>query len=147
MSFELLYTSAPAGLKPGTRGFTTVLCTAGIPPNVAQRLETLSGYRHVFSTQDPRDSENPVCYSHLRVPVAGRPTSVLSRIAAYGVDYSGRTNKIAHHVVLESEELVEAGPAWLLRQPHVLRHEWDRSNQVIPRGPVIPVGKSRLQIC
>lgn len=88
MSFELLYTSAPSGLKPGTRGFTTVLCTEGIPPNVVQRLETLSGYRHVFSAQDTRATENPVCYSHLRVPIAGKPTSVLSRIAAYGVDYS-----------------------------------------------------------
>lgn len=147
MSFELLYTSAPAGLKPGTRGFTTVQCTDGIPSNVALRLETLSGYRHLFPPSDPRASENPVCYSHLRVPIAGKPTSVVSRIADYGADYSGRTNKIAHHVVLEPSELTEAGPGWLVRQKNFLRDAWDGTTRLLPAGPVIPSGNSALRVC
>jgi hypothetical protein len=147
MSFELLYTSAPAGLKPGTRGFTTVQCTDGIPSNVALRLETLSGYRHLFPPSDPRASENPVCYSHLRVPIAGKPTSVISRIADYGADYSGRTNKIAHHVVLEPSELTEAGPGWLTRQKNFLRDAWDGTTRLLPAGPVIPSGSLALRVC
>jgi hypothetical protein len=147
MSFELLYTSAPAGLKPGTRGFTTVQCTDGIPSNVALRLETLSGYRHLFPPSDRRASENPVCYSHLRVPIAGKPTSVISRVGDYGVDYSGRTNKVAHHVVLEPIELNEAGPGWLIRQKSFLRDSWDGTTRLLPAGPAIPSGSSPLRIC
>jgi hypothetical protein len=40
--------------------------------------------------------------------------SVLSRIAFSGADYSGRTNKIAHHFLLEHGEQSPNGPAWML---------------------------------
>ncbi len=44
-----LYTSAPQGLKQGSRGFCTVLSTVGMPQSIlAQRLENLSGYRNVI---------------------------------------------------------------------------------------------------
>ncbi len=59
MSVELLYTSAPQGLKQGSRGFSTVVCTNGLPVNLANRLESLSGYRHVFPPNSPQASSNP----------------------------------------------------------------------------------------
>ncbi|WP_372717167.1 hypothetical protein [Novipirellula sp.] len=147
MSLELLYTSAPSGLRQGSRGFCTVLSTAGMPVNVATRLETLSGYRHVFSPSDSRTHENPICYSHLRVKVAGKSSSVLSRIAAYGVDYSGRTNKLAHHVVVEPHEQSPAGPAWVLTQRMMMREQWDGKNQTPPAGPTIPLQNQAASIC
>ena len=36
--------------------------------------------------------------------------NVLSRIGPAGLDYSGRPNKYAHHVVLEGAERPEAAP-------------------------------------
>lgn len=54
MTIELLYTSAAQGLKQGSRGFCTVVCTAGLPINLAQRLEALSGYRHRYQPGDHR---------------------------------------------------------------------------------------------
>jgi len=147
MSFELLYTSAPSGLKQGSRGFSTVLCTQGAPSSITSRLETLSGFRHVFPPGDPRASLNPITWSHVRISVGGRSQSVLSRIAAYGVDYSGRTNKLAHHLVLETGELPEAGPAWLLAQPGFMRSEWDGRTVAVPTGPSIPRGEQTPGIC
>ena len=49
---------------------------------------------------------------------------MLSRIAAAGLDYTQRANKLAHHVALEAGELVPAGPAALLTAPGVMTAEW-----------------------
>ena len=147
MSQELLYTSAPTGLKSGSRGFATVLCTAGMASNISTRLETLSGYRHVFSPQDPQASLNPVSWSHLRLTINGQPTSILSRIAAYGVDYSGRTNKLAHHVVPTPAELAKAGPAWMLLQSSWVRSDWDGNCQTPASGPALPSGNQPVEVC
>lgn len=81
MSVELLYTSAVQGLKQGSRGFCTVLSTTGMPLNLANRLESLSAYRHVFPPNSPDAAQNPVNYSHIRITVGGRPLSILSRIS------------------------------------------------------------------
>ena len=147
MSVELLYTSAPSGLKQGSRGFCTVVSTAGTPVNLATRLESLSGYRQLFPTDSPQADQNPVAHSHLRFKMAGNVTSVLSRIAAYGADYSGRTNKIAYHLVVESEEQPAAGPAWLLMQPGIMQTDWDGQCKTPANGPIIPVGNQPVGRC
>ena len=108
MSQELIYTSAPRGLKPGSQGFCTVVSTTGIATSLIQRLEALSGYRHVYSPQDPNARLNPVLCSHLLLDVGGRPYHVLSRICDAGLDYTQRNNKFAHHVVLDRSELARA---------------------------------------
>jgi hypothetical protein len=147
MSSELLYTSAPQGLKAGSRGFTTVLCTAGMPPNLADKLESFSGYKHVYSPQDPLADQNPVRYAYLRPSIGGRTVAVLSRLAAYGVDYSGRSNKIAHHIVLEPSERPSAGPAWLLNQSNLWKTTWDGTCKTLQAGPRIPNGNLPPGVC
>ncbi len=147
MSAELLYTSAPQGLKPGSRGFSTVMHTAGLPSNMASRLESLSGYRHVFAPNHPQASSNPVCYSHLKFVVGSKQVSILSRIADYGIDYTQRTNKLAHHVVLESTELPAAGPAWLISQPGFMRNNWNGTCQILPAGPNVPRADASAAVC
>ncbi|WP_203329156.1 GAP1-N2 domain-containing protein [Candidatus Laterigemmans baculatus] len=147
MSVELLYTSAPRGLRQGSRGFCTVLSTAGMPLNLANRLESLSGYRQLFPPQHPQASENPVAYSHFRISLSGQSLSVLSRVGDYGTDYSGRTNKIAHHVVVDAAEAPAAGPAWLLRHSGVMRSNWDGNCETPATGPAIPQGDQQPAIC
>src|SRR3954463_12353575 len=105
MTQEICYTSAPRGLRPGSRGFCTVLSSAGMAKNLADRLEALSGYRHVFAANDPQAHLNPVVHSHLRINVGGAAYHILSRICAAGLDYTQRSNKFAHHVVLDLKEL------------------------------------------
>ena len=147
MSVELLYTSAAQGLKQGSRGFCTVVSTAGMPLNLATRLESLSAYRHVFAPGHPDAAQNPVSFSHLRLNVGGRPLSILSRISDYGVDYSQRTNKLAHHVVLEGADLVPAGPAWVMSQPGVMRSQWDGQCSTPGSGPAIPATNQSPRVC
>ena len=146
MSLELLYTSAASGLKQGSRGFCTVVSTSGMPSNLAQRMETLSGYRHVYSPQDPKSKDNPVNYSHVQAKVGGKLTSILSRVTAYGADYSGRTNKLAHHIALEASEHAPAGPSWIMQQP-LMRESWDGNNLMLPTGPAIPSKNQPARVC
>lgn len=147
MSIELLYTSAPKGLKRGSRGFCTVLSTMRTPINLTSRLEALSGYRQIYPPESPQASLNPVAYSHLRIVVAGQTHSVLSRVAAYGSDYTGRTNKIAHHVVPGVDEYGIAGPAWVMMQPSVMRTIWSGQCETPERGPIIPKGDQQSGAC
>jgi hypothetical protein len=146
MNAELLYTSAPQGLKQGSRGFCTVLSTVGMPLNLATKLESLSGYRHLYPSGTPDASKNPVGFSHLRFTVGGRPISVISRISDYGLDYSQRTNKLAHHIVVDAP-MPSCGPAALLAEPGVMRNHWDGQCVNIPSPPALPDLSTEPQIC
>lgn len=147
MTQELWHTSAPRGLKPGTRGFCTVVSTQGIPVNLAERLELLSGYRHLEAPRPDGSDANPVAWNHVRLVVGGRRLHVLSRIASAGLDYSGRSNKFAHHVVLEPAELPAAGPAWLLAQPGFMETGWDGQLRLLPQGRSVPQGDMEPAVC
>ncbi|MCH8830238.1 MAG: hypothetical protein IID45_11740, partial [Planctomycetes bacterium] len=134
MSQEILYTSAPAGLKRGSQGFCTVVSTTGMAVNLAQQLEMLSGYRQAFPLNDSRAKLNPVNYSHLILQVGGRRFDVLSRIADAGLDYTQRNNKLAHHVAMEELERVAAGPAAVLASPGFCETSWDGEPRKLAAG-------------
>ncbi|HRA89041.1 MAG TPA: hypothetical protein PK992_13245, partial [Planctomycetaceae bacterium] len=137
---EIIYTSAPKGLKAGSRGFCTVVSTAGMAVNTAERLESMSGYRHAFPMQDPKAPLNPVNYSHVTLRIGGRNVHVISRVADAGQDYSGRTNKLAHHLVIDDVSQFTAGPARLMTQSGVLVSQWDGNTRNIPpRNLPIPL--------
>lgn len=131
MSQELLYTSAPSGLNPTDQGFCTVVCTQGMPRNLKEFLESLSGYRQ--ADKPP----HPVNYSHVVHSMAGKKYSVLSRVSDYEKDYSGRTNKLAHHVAFAMDELPPSGPAALLGTS-LFKTTWDKQTRWEPSGPVAP---------
>lgn len=128
---ELIFTSARRGLQLGKSGFCTVASTAGMAENVARLLESLSGYRHLFPPGTPEAAANPVNFSHLISRVGGKDLHIFSRVADAGLDYSGRSNKLAHHIACDSSELPPGGPAALLRsQPFETR--WDREAERLP---------------
>ncbi|MEO2033064.1 MAG: hypothetical protein ABGZ35_13360, partial [Planctomycetaceae bacterium] len=139
---EIIYTSAAKGLKQGSRGFCTVVSTAGMGANMAERLESMSGYRHAFPLNDPKAVLNPVNYSHVTTRMAGRKLNVISRVADAGQDYSGRTNKLAHHIVVDDVFSLVAGPARVLGDTTSIVSAWDgnvttRPARTLP-GPQIP---------
>lgn len=118
MALELIYTSAVRGLRAGTSGFCTVAMTKGLPPALVPRLEALGGYR-------PGPSGNgPNAYCFWRVETATGIAHVLSIVGPAPPDHTARSNKIATYLVLAPDELVPAGPAWLLLQPALLRNSW-----------------------
>jgi hypothetical protein len=116
VSRQLIYTSAPEGLKRGSSGFCTVAADGGMSPPLMTKLELLSGYEFRYNLSDPNSDQNPVSFCHTRIDLGGRTAHVLSRVAFCGADYSGRTNKIAHHFLLEDGELLPCGPAEMIRR-------------------------------
>ena len=147
MSQELVYTSAPKGLRPGSKGFCTVAMTAGMSAAWVDRLEPLSAYRAIFPLGDPKSDFNPVNFSHWRINVAGKTKSVLSYVAFAGADYTGRSNKLAHHIVLEATEQTAGGPAWLMLKPGLIRTHWTGEPQQFPSGPILPAGDGNRGNC
>jgi len=125
MAWELYYTSAPRGLRPGSRGFCTVARTEGMPLAMVDRLESLSGYQPAGMHATSATLNLPPLLAHWRLPTLGRPRSVLSRVAMGGSDYSGRLNKLAYHLMLETSEQASAGPAWMLAQPGIMKTAWE----------------------
>lgn len=138
MTQELFYTSAPRGLQPGSTGFCTVAETRALSPLLRERLEDLSGYREMFPPHDARAGQNPVAWSHSRFTIQGKSVSVLSRVGAAGVDHSQRTNKFAHHVVIDAQEQNQAGPAALLARPGFMDIVWDGKVRTLPAGRPVP---------
>lgn len=147
MSHQLWYTSAERGLAAGTRGFCTVKATHGIPRPLAQKLESLSGYTHLFPPHDKGNPANPVAYHFVCVYQGGKKWYVLSRVCDAGLDYSGRSNKFAHHVVLDQHELPPAGPAWLMGQPGFFDKTWDGVVGVVDSRKSIPQSDSPPRPC
>src|SRR5688500_8496997 len=137
MALELVYTSAERGLKPRSHGFCTVAMTRGMAAGLAERLESLSGYRAHFPPTDAEAAENPVHYSDCRFSVGGRTVPVLSRVAFAGFDHTGRSNKIAHHVALGPEELALEGPAWVARQSGFFMESWAGESRLIGAQKIV----------
>lgn len=132
MIYEQISTSAPKCLD-GNAGFGTVAQTTGMPPAISQTLNALSGYTHRFPMGSPK---NPVVFLHT---VRNR-LHVLSRIADCGKDYSGRTNRIAHHIVLDEAGIrpLTQGPTTLL-QHYPFQTSWNQDPQVLPPRSLPPL--------
>ncbi len=138
MAQELIFTSAPRGLKPGTSGVCTVVASNSMPPLLMQRLEAISGYRL------PCDGREPIpSLSHTTIDMSGLRRHVVSRVADLGADHAGKLNRIAHHMVLHGQELGLAGPSWLVQQ-QVFATSWDGRTEFregeawLPEGPPQP---------
>ena len=131
MALQLIFTSAPQGLRPGTRGFTTVAASPQLSTTLTSRLESLSGYAQAFNLSDAKAHLNPVNFAHVRLSLANENWNIVSRVAAAGVDYSGRSNTLAHHLVVAGNERPIAGPAWLAVESGVLRNEWTGAPQAL----------------
>lgn len=140
MAYELVYTSAERGLRPGTRGFCTVAHTRGIQPQMIQLLEALSAYKSPFGTMSTQDAPAPVAWSHLTGNLLGHSSSVISRVCATDPDHTGRSNKLAHHVLVQARERCAGGPAWLCQQENFLLDVWNDQPHIIDAQKAIPEG-------
>jgi hypothetical protein len=136
---ELLYTSAPRGLRPGSSGFCTVAMTSGMPASLVERLEMLSSYQPIFPAGSINAAKNPIVHAHWRVPMAGRARSVLSRIEFAGLDYTHRPNKRAYHLVVDPNQQPADGPAWAMLQPGVMQPDWNGEPELWAPTKSLPV--------
>ncbi len=138
MAQELVYTSAEKGLRPGTRGFCTVAHTRGMRPECIRVLESLSAYKNLSAVGDAASENHPVAYSHYRYMFSGKDSSILSRIGPARIEHTGRTNKIAHHVLLSARERAPAGPAWMAEHEDFFLDRWEEAPREIPAEKQVP---------
>ncbi|MDO4587063.1 MAG: hypothetical protein Q4C95_07160 [Planctomycetia bacterium] len=147
MPYELIYTSVDKGLKLGSRGFCTVACTTGLAQNIMTMLESLSGYRYL----NPPNSDgknNPVVYSSLIFQMNGREQHIISRIADAGLDYSNRSNKIAHHFLFTNQEYQQYNQAALLSNADSLFvSQWNQEPQWFPAAKTINIEPLPASVC
>ena len=124
MTYELILTSVSQGLDPNKRGFCPVAESGTLSPPLVACLTSISNYRHLFAPDSEDSIRNPIVYSHVVVSVLETSFHVLSRIADHGTDFQHAPNCLAHHVVLQAEEHVPEGPAWILAQSGFHFTEW-----------------------
>lgn len=146
MLHELIYTSSPRGLKAGATGYCTVAHTPNLPTDLSNQLEGISHYRHLQVGSSASESANPVAYAHSVLTTGYTVHHVVSRVADSGLDHSGRSNFLAHHVAFGTDSLPDAGPAWLCGQRFFVM-KWDRAAGLIPDDRSIPSGHPNPKTC
>ncbi|MDR2757559.1 MAG: hypothetical protein LBC20_17865, partial [Planctomycetaceae bacterium] len=142
---EQISTSSPKCLD-GNSGFGIVAQTSGMAPNVARDVSMLSGYTHQFAAGDNR---NPVTFLHVLRRTGGIDRHIISRVADCGNDYSGRTNRIAHHWIIEESDVlrISCGPTAILSLPELFRTQWNEKPQELPRDRKLPNPVVSAQKC
>lgn len=102
MAREAVITSVPRGVKLGRTGFQVVMRTAGTPDGLLDTLEQLAGYRHVHP---PGSGLNPVNYGYRIIRSPAGQLLVLGRTLDAGIDFSSRSNKLAHLLAVDTAEI------------------------------------------
>lgn len=116
MAFQLVYTSSAKLLDAGRSGFGTVARSKSITPLVVSAIERVSQFANMRGLDRSR-----MIHVHRQITAGSNRLHVLTRICDAGADYTGRTNHIAHHLVISKEEAARAAtrgitPADVLRQ-------------------------------
>ena len=131
MPRELIFTSVPSGLKPGSSGYCTVARHEDMDPMLERELERLSFYE--------MDGElHPVIHAFRILRLQSGNHYVLSRICYSGSDHTGRTNYLAHHLVFEEAETYALGgssPADYFLDTIGWLDEWPKGKQPVLFGP------------
>jgi len=113
MPYELIFTSAPRGAGIGKSGYCTVAQTKDMTSDITLALEQTGVYHHIAA---PGSGSNPVVYSYRMLDISGDTFYVLSQIRDSGLDFTGRSNYLAHHLVFNSREINNLpSPAVILR--------------------------------
>lgn len=102
MPWQLLYTSAPAGLVPGRSGFCTVARHRAIPERLVAAVERISVY-------EPTAERIPI-FTYRLLALGDEHYGILSRYGDAGLDYTSRRNYLAHHLIFSAEEMRHAPP-------------------------------------
>lgn len=144
MAWQLVYTSAPALIDAGRSGFGTVARHDAIRPALQTELERISQF-----SREQGLSKNRILFYHRVLDLRGERYHVLSRIKDAGADYTGRTNHIAHHIVLTAAEAEQCyrtkrcSPAdmilWVTSNG-LWRDQWNEAARLFDSSEEIAVG-------
>ena len=115
---QLIYTSAPRLLEAGKTGFGTVARSRQLPQFLITYLERISTYDRAAGV------ESLQCYSVFSQGMLRY--HIFTRIGDSGVDYTQRTNHIAHHFIIQDDEVSEGALASVTPAAFMmsLQHKW-----------------------
>lgn len=127
MPWELIYTSAPRGLRAGASGYCTVAQSRGLREDLAAALERRSLFAHETR------GESPFYFSFRNLSIGGSTWRVLSRATDAGLDFTGRRHFLIHHLVLDSEwEVGHVQPVDLLLGWKGWKEKWEGPPAELP---------------
>lgn len=133
MAWQLIYTSAPRGLLSGQSGFCTVARSADLREALAQRLEQISSYHYLRVAEAATANRNPTVHAFRILDLRGSKYYVLTRIVPCGLDFTARTNHLAHHLVFQPGELAQLpNPAAILRNWTGWLSAWQGDPRILP---------------
>ncbi len=145
MASQLIYTSAPRLLEAGRTGFGTVARHRAVSGLLVAAVERVSQFAHLSGLSPRR-----VVLSHRLIQAGATSYHLLSCIRDAGSDYTGRTNHLAHHLIMDAREAqlaAEAGitPADVLRQMR-WRSSWSESPRFFEPAEEISLSSFRPSI-
>jgi len=128
MPQQLIYTSAQRGIVAGRSGHCTVARSAAMREALMLQLEKLSYYQHLSLS----GGQDRLIYSCRVLDIRGSRFHVLSRIQDAGLDFTGRTNFLAHHLVFTPEEIRQfPSPPIILRSWSGWVKAWNKEPQML----------------
>ncbi|MEI6817982.1 MAG: hypothetical protein WCL19_00125 [Verrucomicrobiota bacterium] len=119
MAQQLVYTSAGKLLDAGRSGFGTVARSKSLSPLLVSAIERVSQFANIRGTERSR-----VIFVHRRIVAANNRVHLISRIADAGADYTGRTNHIAHHLIVSQEEMNHAAARGITPADILMQFPW-----------------------
>jgi hypothetical protein len=123
MAWQLIYTSAQRTLTPGQCGYGTVARSPDLREALVQRLEQLSYYD--IPPNAAGAGACPVVHACRVLDIRGAKYHLLSRIVDARLDFTNRTNHLAHHLVFAPSDLADLpSPATLLRHWSGWKDQW-----------------------
>jgi|GEM_PF-6588615 len=131
MPQQLIYTAAPRGIIAGRSGYCTVARSAEMRESLAAQLEQFSYYQHQALVGG---SERPI-HAFRVLNVRGTRHLVLTRIQDVGLDFTQRTNFLAHHLVFTPQETATLGspPLLFLYWDGWKKSSWDGEPELLSR--------------
>lgn len=118
MAWQLVFTSAPRGLAVGRSGFCTVARPKEMRDLLVTAIERISSFHHLRGNEAGSAVNEPVISSLRILELRGSRYYLLTRMRDCGLDYTNRTNHIAHHLIFSEEEIgAFPSPAYIL-------HHW-----------------------
>ncbi len=134
MPYEVVNTSVAQGLTPNHSGYCDVVRTRGLPEEITPLLAPLNYYDDQLGRGRP-------AFGVRTIRFGGRAWGVVSRVIPNGNDYTGRPNRLAHHVLTPPSETDSISPARILSQ-FKFRDSFDGTPRYLDREPEIPSTES-----
>lgn len=141
--FEQVYTSANALLDKAHGDLGVVCETAGFPAEIQADLDSLNSYQPYDGLSGESFEKHPPAYS-ITVRGLKRRFYAISRTVFAGADHTGRTNPLAHHMLVPADVLSESvAPTDVLNSlARLFLSQWNDAPQRLEQPRDVPIVNS-----